>query len=86
MTLYDEKKLFLLKFCGLDKFCIASFDLVLQMSWLGFLEHLLDKGERYPMAAAAEFVEADNAEAIITRIETKSQKIETLLKQYNNPP
>ncbi|EYU31908.1 hypothetical protein ABFS82_02G143000 [Erythranthe guttata] len=30
----------------------------------------------------AEFVEADNAEAIITRIEHKSRKIESLLKQY----
>lgn len=29
----------------------------------------------------AEFVEADNAEAIIARIETKSRKIESLLKQ-----
>ncbi|XP_019462580.1 PREDICTED: actin-related protein 2/3 complex subunit 5A [Lupinus angustifolius] len=31
---------------------------------------------------ADEFIEADNAEAIITRIEHKSLKIETLLKQY----
>lgn len=31
----------------------------------------------------AEFVEADNAEAIITRIEHKSRKIESLLKQYD---
>ncbi|KAL2460888.1 Actin-related protein 2/3 complex subunit 5A [Abeliophyllum distichum] len=30
----------------------------------------------------AEFVEADNAEAIITRIEHKSRKIESLLKQH----
>ncbi|XP_074354883.1 actin-related protein 2/3 complex subunit 5A isoform X2 [Apium graveolens] len=30
----------------------------------------------------AEHVEADNAEAIITRIEHKSRKIESLLKQY----
>ncbi|XP_057797439.1 actin-related protein 2/3 complex subunit 5A [Salvia miltiorrhiza] len=30
----------------------------------------------------AEFVEADNTEAIITRIEHKSRKIESLLKQY----
>ncbi|KAH6779719.1 ARP2/3 complex 16 kDa subunit [Perilla frutescens var. hirtella] len=30
----------------------------------------------------AEFVEADNAEAIIIRIEHKSRKIESLLKQY----
>ncbi|KAG6384384.1 actin-related protein 2/3 complex subunit 5A [Salvia hispanica] len=30
----------------------------------------------------AEFVEADNAEAIFTRIEHKSSKIESLLKQY----
>ncbi|KAK0581562.1 hypothetical protein LWI29_015202 [Acer saccharum] len=30
---------------------------------------------------AQEFVEADNAEAIITRIEHKSRKIESLLKQ-----
>ncbi|KAL7120992.1 hypothetical protein ABFS83_02G142800 [Erythranthe nasuta] len=30
----------------------------------------------------ADFVEADNAEAIITRIEHKSRKIESLLKQY----
>ncbi|KAI7734558.1 hypothetical protein M8C21_025086, partial [Ambrosia artemisiifolia] len=29
-----------------------------------------------------EHVEADNAEAIITRIEHKSRKIESLLKQY----
>lgn len=29
----------------------------------------------------AEFVEADNAEAIFTRIEHKSSKIESLLKQ-----
>lgn len=34
------------------------------------------------MAGAEGFVEADNAEAIITRIEHKSRKIETLLKQY----
>jgi len=34
------------------------------------------------MADAEGFVEADNAEAIITRIEHKSRKIETLLKQY----
>jgi hypothetical protein len=32
----------------------------------------------------AEFVEADNAEAIIARIETKSRKIESLLKQYKH--
>ncbi|XP_073040845.1 actin-related protein 2/3 complex subunit 5A isoform X2 [Primulina eburnea] len=30
----------------------------------------------------AEFAEADNTEAIITRIEHKSRKIESLLKQY----
>ncbi|KAG4169680.1 hypothetical protein ERO13_A12G096500v2 [Gossypium hirsutum] len=36
------------------------------------------------MAAAEKFVEADNAEAIITRIEHKSRKIESLLKQ-NKP-
>ncbi|KAL6495358.1 Actin-related protein 2/3 complex subunit 5A [Orobanche gracilis] len=30
----------------------------------------------------AEFVEGDNTEAIITRIEHKSRKIESLLKQY----
>ncbi|KAL0677433.1 hypothetical protein Bca4012_005414 [Brassica carinata] len=34
------------------------------------------------MAGAGGFVEADNAEAIIARIETKSSKIESLLKQY----
>lgn len=34
------------------------------------------------MAGAEAFVEADNAEAIITRIEHKSRKIESLLKQY----
>ncbi|XP_057492249.1 uncharacterized protein LOC130777837 isoform X1 [Actinidia eriantha] len=34
------------------------------------------------MAGHEEFVEADNAEAIITRIEHKSRKIESLLKQY----
>ncbi|KAH7519684.1 hypothetical protein FEM48_Zijuj08G0063300 [Ziziphus jujuba var. spinosa] len=34
------------------------------------------------MAGTGEFVEADNAEAIITRIEHKSRKIESLLKQY----
>lgn len=33
------------------------------------------------MAGAEGFVEADNAEAIITRIEHKSRKIESLLKQ-----
>ncbi|KAM1638450.1 hypothetical protein ACFX13_008533 [Malus domestica] len=33
------------------------------------------------MAGAEEFVEADNAEAIINRIEQKSRKIESLLKQ-----
>jgi len=34
------------------------------------------------MAGGSEgFVEADNAEAIITRIEHKTRKIETLLKQ-----
>ncbi|KAA0056599.1 actin-related protein 2/3 complex subunit 5A [Cucumis melo var. makuwa] len=33
------------------------------------------------MATTCEFVEADNAEAIITRIEHKSRKIESLLKQ-----
>ncbi|CAA7034713.1 unnamed protein product [Microthlaspi erraticum] len=36
------------------------------------------------MAGAAEFVEADNAEAIIARIETKSRTIESLLKQYKH--
>ncbi|EEF50275.1 hypothetical protein RCOM_1608800 [Ricinus communis] len=34
------------------------------------------------MAGREEFVEAENAEAIITRIEHKSRKIESLLKQY----
>ncbi|KAG2672146.1 hypothetical protein I3760_13G026300 [Carya illinoinensis] len=33
------------------------------------------------MAATGGFVETDNAEAIITRIEHKSRKIESLLKQ-----
>ncbi|KAK4752321.1 hypothetical protein SAY87_021119 [Trapa incisa] len=33
------------------------------------------------MAGVGEFVEADNAEAIITRIEHKSSKIESLLRQ-----
>lgn len=33
------------------------------------------------MAGAEGFVEADNAEAIIARIEHKSRKIESLLKQ-----
>ena len=33
------------------------------------------------MAGSEGFVEADNAEAIITRIEHKTRKIETLLKQ-----
>lgn len=37
--------------------------------------------ERERMAATGGFVEADNAEAIITRIEHKSRKIESLLKQ-----
>jgi len=37
--------------------------------------------ERDPMAGVAAFVEADNAEEIMARIETKSQKIESLLKQ-----
>ncbi|KAL4366230.1 hypothetical protein GQ457_05G016260 [Hibiscus cannabinus] len=36
------------------------------------------------MAGAEKFVEADNAEAIITRFEHKSRKIESLLKQ-NKP-
>ncbi|XWS32416.1 hypothetical protein CRYUN_Cryun23aG0157700 [Craigia yunnanensis] len=36
------------------------------------------------MARAEKFVEVDNAEAIITRIEHKSRKIESLLKQ-NKP-
>ncbi|XVF22795.1 hypothetical protein REPUB_Repub12eG0201800 [Reevesia pubescens] len=36
------------------------------------------------MAGAEKFVEADNSEAIITRIEHKSRKIESLLKQ-NKP-
>lgn len=35
------------------------------------------------MAGAAALVEADNANEIMARIETKSQKIESLLKQYN---
>ncbi|KAM1293131.1 hypothetical protein ACFX2H_019830 [Malus domestica] len=34
------------------------------------------------MAGTEEFAEADNAEAIINRIEQKSRKIESLLKQY----
>ena len=34
------------------------------------------------MAGAEGYVEADNAEAIMTRIEHKSRKIESLLKQY----
>ncbi|CAN6678625.1 unnamed protein product [Malus baccata var. baccata] len=34
------------------------------------------------MAGTEEFVEADNAEAIINRIEQKSRKIESLLKQF----
>ncbi|KAB2620594.1 actin-related protein 2/3 complex subunit 5A-like [Pyrus ussuriensis x Pyrus communis] len=34
------------------------------------------------MAGTEEFVEADNAEAIINRIEQKSRKMESLLKQY----
>ncbi|KEH17823.1 hypothetical protein MtrunA17_Chr8g0335151 [Medicago truncatula] len=34
------------------------------------------------MAGSEGFVEADNAEAIITRIEHKTRKIEALLKQY----
>ena len=37
--------------------------------------------ERERMASTEGFVEADNAEAIITRIEHKSRKIESLLKQ-----
>ncbi|KAM1027681.1 hypothetical protein ACFX2I_040414 [Malus domestica] len=36
------------------------------------------------MAGTEEFVEADNAEAIINRIEQKSRKIESLLKQYHS--
>ncbi|CAL9244942.1 unnamed protein product [Arabidopsis halleri] len=36
------------------------------------------------MAGAAAYAEADNAEEIIARIETKSQKIESLLKQYKH--
>ncbi|XP_010444545.1 PREDICTED: actin-related protein 2/3 complex subunit 5B-like [Camelina sativa] len=36
------------------------------------------------MAGASEIVEADNAEAIIATIETKSQKIESLLKHYKH--
>ncbi|CAN1248702.1 Actin-related protein 2/3 complex subunit 5A [Linum perenne] len=38
--------------------------------------------EQATMAGADGFVEAENAEAIITRIEQKSRKIESLLKQY----
>ena len=39
------------------------------------------------MAGPANSVaEADNAEAIITRIEHKSRKIETLLKQWADEP
>ncbi|KAJ9171196.1 hypothetical protein P3X46_014591 [Hevea brasiliensis] len=34
------------------------------------------------MAGTEEFVEADNAEVIIARIEHKSRKIESLLKQF----
>ncbi|CAO2834782.1 unnamed protein product [Amaranthus hypochondriacus] len=34
------------------------------------------------MAGDDDFIEAENAEAIITRIEHKSRKIESLLKQY----
>ncbi|KAL2892546.1 Actin-related protein 2/3 complex subunit 5A [Bienertia sinuspersici] len=34
------------------------------------------------MAGHEDFIEADNAEAIITRIEHKSRKIESLLKQF----
>ncbi|XP_074268971.1 actin-related protein 2/3 complex subunit 5A-like [Silene latifolia] len=34
------------------------------------------------MAGHEDFIEAENAEAIITRIEHKSRKIESLLKQY----
>ncbi|XP_074320353.1 actin-related protein 2/3 complex subunit 5A-like [Silene latifolia] len=34
------------------------------------------------MAGHEDFMEAENAEAIITRIEHKSRKIESLLKQY----
>ncbi|TQE01186.1 hypothetical protein C1H46_013209 [Malus baccata] len=36
------------------------------------------------MAGTEEFVEADNAEAIINRIEQKSRKIESLLKHYHS--
>ncbi|CAA0412171.1 unnamed protein product [Arabidopsis thaliana] len=36
------------------------------------------------MAGAAAFVEADNAEEIMARIETKSQKIKSLLKHYKH--
>ncbi|KMS99954.1 hypothetical protein BVRB_1g017990 [Beta vulgaris subsp. vulgaris] len=34
------------------------------------------------MAGHEDYIEAENAEAIITRIEHKSRKIESLLKQY----
>ncbi|TQD97614.1 hypothetical protein C1H46_016788 [Malus baccata] len=34
------------------------------------------------MAGTEEFAQADNAEAIINRIEQKSRKIESLLKQW----
>ncbi|XP_043812534.1 actin-related protein 2/3 complex subunit 5A isoform X2 [Manihot esculenta] len=36
------------------------------------------------MGGKEEYVEADNAEAIITRIEHKSRKIESLLKQFKS--
>lgn len=36
------------------------------------------------MAGAEGFLEADNVAAIIARIEHKSRKIESLLKQYYN--
>ncbi|KAK9013860.1 hypothetical protein V6N11_041853 [Hibiscus sabdariffa] len=50
----------------------------------GALDQRGDFTESAMMAAPEKFVEADNAEAIITRIEHKSRKIESLLKQ-NKP-
>ena len=43
---------------------------------------LLKKNDEKTMAGDDDFIEAENAEAIITRIEHKSRKIESLLKQY----
>ncbi|XP_076895422.1 actin-related protein 2/3 complex subunit 5A-like [Bidens hawaiensis] len=42
----------------------------------------MEKGKGKDRAKPGDHVEAENAEAIIARIENKSRKIETLIKQY----